>query len=475
MTRITNKNSVRHKIQTPDIETARARMAFDPGPQKTGVTIEYHMQDLRDDGAPAGNGRVRALQKILRGKHGIATHDHIAGHILTVESDSFSLRDIKKLVTDIARIQKAVMTEALDAGLKPVPFGNMAGLTVERALENVLDATNEAPDRALPARMMMQALRAADAQDMVAYPLLNAQAQVKIGARDPDHMYAMIRRHNALLPFYSTLFHNRPPAYDEQGVKDTTHSGLAQRAALGPRGLIPPHFAHSRDGESYIRNELSALFKRVMYCYADENGTIHPAAPDEKITLETLRDRGLATRANAQLGAMMTYNAAAMGTIPGTPYMQAELRDIDTAGHAAVSIAVVSALMNLDRECGAAVDSLLAGYGLPDAPLAISNTLHLDLKRAQRDAGKHMEVSYAAWKAAGFARDFAYVIEKHADRHGVAADLAPLLHACRTGMTEAKALDGLLHSAEDVARYQREYDPALLADPRRSLALTLKR
>jgi hypothetical protein len=284
----------------------------------------------------------------------------------------------------------------------------------------------------------------------------------------------MIRRHNLLLPFLFTLLHNRPPAFDRDGVKTGVHTGIAARRGLGARGLISPAFARSRDAADYLRNALADAYRRPMICHIDCRGQFTAAARGETVTMETLRADGRATRANALLALSMDWNSAKIKTIPGTPYMRAEMRDMDTAGHHAASLAIINGLMNMDDECGRAVDSLLAGYGYAGAGPAFSTTLDRDLTRAERQAGSFMDMPYGGGRMGRFAQDFIATLAPYAARHGVAEDMGPLAHACETGMTEAKALDAILNTPQDVADFQRMYDTALLADPRTSLALRLR-
>jgi hypothetical protein len=308
----------------------------------------------------------------------------------------------------------------------------------------------------------------------VDYPLLNVSTQVSIGAKDPDHLFAMVRRHNILLPFLMTLFHNRPPRFDEDGKIIAENEAIAQRAALGQRGLVLSHFAHSRDGESFLRGHLSTVFNRAMYAYVDARGDFRAAAPGEDVSLLILKEKGLATRANVALSQSMDWASAKIKTVPGTTQMRAELRDIDTSGHAAVSMAVISMMMNLDPDCGRDMDSLLAGYGYPAAPLAIANRMHLDLKAARMRGTDYLDLQFGAWNMRGFGRDFGYLIEKYAEKHGVRDVMEPVLYACASGMSEAKALAQILPHPAAVARYQRDYNPELMANPRKSLALSLK-
>ncbi|MBU0800484.1 MAG: hypothetical protein KKA05_05710 [Alphaproteobacteria bacterium] len=459
--------------QTPDPAAMRAQMSFDSGPRKIGVEIEYHMQDLQEGGGPARDARVLALKAALREKHHIEVDDEIAAHMIEVKTKAYELPDVKTLLSEIARLQGAVMEEALRLGLKPVPFGNMAGLTKERALENLISATNEDPTRGARTRVMMQALRDSGQDHLINYPLLNVSAQVSVSAKDPDHLFAMVRRHNVLLPFLFTLFHNRPPAFYAQGNKIKEHSGIADRALMGNRGLIPASLALSENGESYIKNHLSRVFNRPMFAYVDCRGEFTAAAKGEIITMESLREKGLATRTNALLSQSMDWHSVKMKTIPGTTHMRAEMRDMDMAGHAAASLTIINALMNMDDECGLAVDRLLAGYSYPQAMRAIANTLHLDMKRVQAQGTAFMKQPYGGGHMDRFAQDFMTTILPYAQKHDLLADIEPLRHACDTGMTEAKALDQLLKTPDDVARYQREYDPELVSNPRRSLALAL--
>lgn len=469
MTTINNKA----KEQCSDPALMRADMAFDPAP-KGGVEIEYHIQDLRADGAPAKDERVSLLKENLRLRHNIAVDDEIAAHMIEVKTGAYELSALPLLMAEIERIQAAVMREALALDLKPVPFGNMAGLTAEKAFANLITPTREEPQRGARARMIMAAMHADNKQHLMAYPLLNVSAQISIGAKDPDHLFAMVRRHNILLPFLMTLFHNRPPRFDGRGRIIPEHSGIAQRAGLGRRGLVPPHFAHSHDGESYLHNHLRAVFNRAMYGYVDAAGDFRQAAQGEKITLASLRRQGLATKANAALSLSMDWHAAKMKTIPDTAFMRAELRDIDTSGHAAASMAAIAFMMNLDEECGQAMDGLLAGYGYPAAPLAIANNMHLDLQAARRQATSYLDLPFGAGTMRHFGRDFAAILRSYAQKYRIADQLEPLFYACESGMSEAKALAQILPDAAAVARYQRDYDPELLANPRTSLALALQ-
>lgn len=456
----------RQSERLPHPAAVRQAMNFAATPPMMGVEIEYHMMDLRGRGLVAAtDARVYELKQALRTQHNIAVDDEIGGHMLEVKTAAYALRDMRGLLAEIDKLQRIVMDEALARDLKPVPFAAMPGLTAPRALRNLIRPTAEEPQRGARARTMMAALRAAGEEAQIAYPLLNASAQVSIGARDADHLYAMMRRHYLLTPFLFTLFHNRAPQADGE------HGGIAARRALGDRGMIPRAFAQTDNAEAFIMQHLRDVFARPMLCTIDLHGAFTRAAG--RPTLHALAAAGMATRGNVMLAQSMDWHCAKMKPIPGGGGMRAELRDMDISGFAARDMAVMTGLMSLDPACGAAVDSLLAGYGYPAAPRAVACRLHADTTRAMREAGRGLLLPYGDGRMDWFARDLLAVLRPYALRHGVADGLATLEHAVASGRTVAQLLAARLPDPAAARAFARGYDPALMTDPRRHPALSL--
>jgi hypothetical protein len=458
-----------------DPAAARALMQFSPEPPRMGVEMEFHIIDLRRPGNAhvATDERVRALKSALREKHGLMVDEEIAAHMVEIKTPAYTLGEIGGLLADIARAQAALAAEANLLALKAVPTGNLPGLDLAQARANMIGPLEDDPQRGARARMMMTGIRNAQLEGMTAYPLENVSAQVSIGAKDPDHLFAMVRRHNMLLPFLFTLFHNRTPSFDAQGRKTGIHGGIAARQTIGHRGLIGSAFMRAGNGEQFLKNYLEDVYRRPMIAYIDARGDFTAAARGQVVTLETLREQGLATQANAQLSQSMDWTSAKVKTIPGTPYMRAEMRDMDSGGHHAASLAIINGLMNMDPDCGRSVDSLLAGYGYSGAGLCYTNKIMEDMDRSLRQADKGMNRRYGDGFMDRFAQDFYFTLAPYIRKYGLEADAAPLRHACETGMSEALALDRIIRTPQDADRFVRTYKQDLLANPRTSLALTL--
>lgn len=440
----------------PDPAAARARMEFTKQPPRAGVEIEYHMQDLRRGGVPAADARVLELKSALRGR-GIMVDDEIAAHMIEVKTEAYEIEDGHKLIRDIGIIKRAVAEEAEKLGLRPVPTANMAGLTKGRALRNLISPTPQQPERGVRARTLMAAIRHQGLDHLIPYPLLNVSAQVSVTAKNPAHLYAMAERHYKLLPFLMAALHNRAPEFDEKGVKKDSHSGIAQRRALARQGLIPAAFIRSVHAEDYIAKTLETAYDRHMPCYIDINGDFNAAAKGETVTMRTLRDKGLATRSNAQLAQSMEWTSVRMKTVPGTRMMRAEMRDIDAGENNAEVIAAINMLMNMDDECGRAVDSLLAGYGYAGAPVCYADMLARDIKRVEQNGRAGIDMRYGHGFMQNFAREFVATLDRHARKYGLQDALAPLAAIAETGITAARRMDETLPTPGAVRRNQREY------------------
>lgn len=438
----------------PDPAAARAQMAFSADAPRIGVEIEYHMLDTRRHGAPARDERVRELKEALR-RQDILTDDEIAGHMVEVKTEAYTLADIHELLHAVARMERAVAATAESLGLRPVATADMAGLTKGRALKNLIGPTSENPGRGVRARVMMAAIRAQGAEDMIAYPLLNVSAQVSVTATGPQHLYDMARRHYVLLPVLMAMTHNRVPAFHADGTMDPRHGGIVARRELGRRGLVPSAFISSRNAEDYIQRTLDAAYSRPMFCYIDAKGAFNAVAAGQTVTMAALRAEGLATRANAQLTQSMDWTSVKIKTVPGARTIRAEMRDIDTGpGHAA-ALAAVNALMNMDAECGRAVDSLLAGYGYAGAPLSYADMMIRDLKRVEEAGSAALDGRYGHGFMRNFARELMATLAHHARRHGLEEALAPLRAVADGAPTPAQRLAADLGDMGAVRRRQR--------------------
>lgn len=434
--------------QAADPTAIRAAMQFNPDDPRMGVEIEFHVTDNLNPRplAPASDRRVRALKQALRENHGLLVDEEIASHMIEVKTGAHNLAGIHHLLAEIARAQAAVAVEAKKLDLTPLPTGNLPGLTARHALRKMITALPQDPARGARARTMMDGIRQQGMKGLAAYPLENVSAQVSIGARDPEHLFAMIRRHNFLLPFLMTIFHSRTPAFDAAGNKLAVHSGVAARQNIGPRGLIAPAFMRATDGEHFLRNYLEDVQRRTMIAYIDASGDFRAAARGERITLDSLREQGLATLANAQLSQSMDWHSAKVKTIPVSQYMRAELRDIDTGIHHAASMAIVSGLMNLDPECGRRIDSLLAGYGYAAAGMAHLNKMQEDMRNVGKQVHDGINRRFGDGFMHYFARDFYNTLEPYIEKYGLTADAAPLRHVCMTGRSEAMVLNDIIRT-----------------------------
>jgi hypothetical protein len=273
------------------------------------------------------------------------------------------------------------------------------------------------------------------------------------------------------------VMHNRAPSFNNQGEKNNVHGGIAARRALGRRGLIPSAFICSRHAEDYIQRTLNTAYERPMVAYIDAKGQFNAAAAGEDLSMNTLRARGLATRANALLSQSMDWSSVKIKNVPGSDIVRAEMRDMDMSATNATVLAALEAVMNMDIEGGRAVDRLLAAYGYAGAPVCYADMLTRDLKRVEDNGrmglGTGADLRYGHGFMSYFARDLMLTIAPHAQRLGLAEYLEPLRLACETGMTEARVLDSQLHSDRDVRRHQREHDARALADTGRSRAMSM--
>lgn len=423
-----------HQDPLPTPADARARMQFSGAPPRIGVEIEYHIQD-NIDGGPAHDGRVRLLKDAMR-QRGFSVDDEIGAHMIEVKTQAYELADARQLMNDIDAIQAAITEEAAALGLSPLATANMPGLTVERAMENLIQPTNAEPERGLRARMMMAAIREQGMGELIPFPLLSTSAQASVTARNPEHLYDMAQRHYKLLPFLMAALHNRAP----EGDDDTRHGGIAVRRMMGRRGLMPMAFTRSLSAEDYVAKTLETAYERPMMCYIDAQGQFNAAAADEKTTMQTLQAKGLATAANAALSQSMDWHAVKIKTVPGTPVIRAEMRDIDTGADNAKVLAAINALMNMDPECGRDIDSTLAGYGYAGAPVCYADMLARDMKRVEENGDAGINIRYGHGFMNYFAREFVGILMRYAPRYGLEEALAPLAAIAETGVTAAQKL-----------------------------------
>ena len=109
----------------------------------------------------------------------------------------------------------------------------------------------------------------------------------------------------------------------------------------------------------------------------------------------------------------------------------------------------------MDEECGCDIDNLLAAYGYSAIPAHSQAMLERDLSTVQHNARAYMDVPYGTGRMDEFAKDFYRTIEPHAHKHGVSRHLAALDLICNFAVPDAKMIDRICKTQQDVVNLQK--------------------
>lgn len=434
---------------------------------KTGMEMEFHIQDLRkpaDQPSLASDDRVLELKDNLRGK-GFDVDDEIAAHMIELKTDSYGIKELPDLVARVKAMRKTLVEEAAALDLKPSPFATLADLDTKTALGNLITPTAADPDRGIRPRTMMNTLQSLDMSRLIHYPLLNTSIQTSTGMKDADHMFESARRHYYLLPFYFTALNTRPPEFNKlSGEKKDIHSGIELRRIMGERGLVPASFYKATDGNSFMGQYYREVYDRPMLCHIDIQDEFHMATAYNAESIRTLKGKGLNTYSNFSLSESFDWFSGKRKAIPGTDFTRFEYRDIDSGLANDVTFTVLSALMTQDPDCGRDVDVLLESYGYGSIPARCAVDLENDLDMVHRNARAYLDIPYGTGRMDQFAKDFYATIESYARKYGVHHHLMAFSMICETGFTEAKMIDHLCDTKADVVKLQRTMSEDQLAN-----------
>ena len=443
-----------------DFSDLRRRIEFfnDKAHLKTGVEMEFHIQDLKrpnDTPSFATDERVLPLKEALRSKN-IDVDDEIAAHMIEIKTEAYGLSALPDLIDRVKEVRKTLVEEAAKLDLRPSPFAVLADLDVKNALKNLIKPTAAQPERGSRPRAMMHTLQNLELAHLMPYPLLNSSVQASTGMNDPDHMFKTARRHYYLLPFYFVALNSRPPQFNKMtGEKSDTHSGIEMRRLLKDRGLIPDAFYKATDGESFLAHYFSDVFDRPMLCHADLQDQFHMATSYPGESIKSLRGQDMNTYSNFNLSESFDWFSGKRKIIPDTNLTRFESRDIDSGLHNDVSFTIISSLMTMDEECGCDIDNLLAAYGYSAIPAHSQAMLERDLSTVQHNARAYMDVPYGTGRMDEFAKDFYRTIEPHAHKHGVSRHLAALDLICNFAVPDAKMIDRICKTQQDVVNLQK--------------------
>lgn len=442
-----------------------------------GIEIEFHFQDMRkastDEPSLASDDRVLELKRTLKNRK-ISMVDEMGGQMGEICTDAYPATELRHLMQEIRRTRSRIIEQALAMDLKPSPYAVLADYNRAAFNANMIRPVAGQPDRGARQRCMIGAWAAHLSPQACDWPVQNTAIHVNHGAKDLEHHYSCYRRNVFLMPVLLMLMENRPPFI--AGEKQNAHLGLLARQALGERGLVPDIFFESRGAEDFISRFYTRILNRPMYAWLEgETYRSADAGRQTPPSFEDLKARGLNTTSNALQALSMDWPfqklakiRSSSGEILGE---RLETRDIDPGNHQPFTAALAVLLPAMSAECGAEIDALLASYGFDvENPGQSRDAFKEAVAAATHRGDRFLDIPYGVSSMAAFAKDYGHILQRHARIAGVEDYLAPLVHICETGRTDAKVLAERLKTYEDVLNFQKHYDPGIFRDPKLCLA-----
>ncbi len=428
----------------------------------TGVEVEICFFDPEKPGlpimTPAQNKTV--MDKALEAYGPGSFNNEPASDLCEANSFPAKFEDLTTVFDDIQNKLQFLTRKAAALGLKRSSFQDLPHVTSKDLLGSIVDVERYQaffnPPRG-------------DMKDIAAYFVSAKSTQVSISYKNYDHMLANVRRLYLLAPFLFLLTDNTSGFNEAKPFAN--HHGMSHRASLGNKGRFPPYIFSAANGEEYIHEHINHVMTNPMYVYYDEAGELQRLPSGTWWTFDKdLRERGLNTTANYYLAQSILWPDVKIASIRdldgNVTHHRYEARMFGVGLHQAQTALLIVAGLAFDDDFAAKTDALLRSYGLctKNAQTCI-NKLHQAYDNAQNHNGKFFDISYGDGLMADFAKEFGKILDESYTCKVYNAPLAPALHICETGWTDAKVNRALYHTLEDAKSYLQSYDPAIFTNP----------
>ncbi|MGH1398596.1 MAG: hypothetical protein ACRBCT_05215 [Alphaproteobacteria bacterium] len=376
--------------------------------------------------------------------------------MLEIGSIAAKPNELDTIITDTNRKIACLTQKAADIGLKRSFFQDLPDQTAQDLLKNVVDIPRYQAFFAPPRKDMM---------DVAAYFSVCKSNQISVSHRDPDHLLSNIRRLYYLAPFLFMIMDNGSGFNEAEAFSG--HAGMHHRAALGTRGGCPDYVFTAQSGEEYIRAHINAVMNNPLFVYYDENGDLIRLPAGEWQSFNNLREKGLNTATNYYFAQTILWPdvkiAALKDEAENVTGHRFEARMIGVGMHQHISALLIIAGLAFNEEFAHATDTLLKSYGFdPQTPENTKANLTKAYKAAREHSGQFLNIPYGTGNMQNFAKSFANILEAAYNDSPHETALSPILHICRTGLTDAKINRIMFPTLTDAKNFQRTFDPEIL-------------
>lgn len=366
------------------------------------------------------------------------------------------------VIDDAMRKTIVTMDEARKLGVKRSFFEHAPQTSTDDLLNNIIDVerfhTFFVPPRP-------------DMIDIARYFVGSKSVQCSVSYETLDHLLINMRRLAFLSPFLFMLTDNSCRFTEGRRSPINTHPGMTYRASLGELGGIPPYIFTAQSGEEMIEHHITNVFDGPLFTYFDETDKQIRLPNEQWTSFRKLAERGLNTERNYYLAqsilwrdiAIRPLKDAAGETVIGHRF---EARMFGTGMHQPQTAALITGGLAFLDSYGEAVDALLKTHGFDvDNPAASQTLLQDAYHHAQHHKGRFFDIPYGTGSMTDFARQFADITEEFYNGMEWDHHLTPLLHICRSGMTDARINWECFSTLDEVITFQKKYDESWLESP----------
>ncbi len=428
---------------------------------KSGLEIERSFYDPK---SPSLDAMSLAQNRVL--KHSAMeampdvdwVHNEPTSELLEVATSAVSFKDIKAVIAEANEKVSILSERAEGIGLKRSYFQELPEKTADELLSRIVEV-----DR----YQIMYAPYRDDMRDCVRYFAVCKSNQVSVSPYSADHMHDNVRRLYALAPFLFLLTDNSTGFCEGQPF--TGHIGMALRhkGLQQGRGGVPSYVFESRHGDEFVEAHINHVMNNPLFMYYTPDGSLQRVpSGDWSVTFNSLRERGLNTTSNYNLGQSVLWPDVKIASLKDkngkTFSHRYEARMFGVGIHQHQSAYILTSALAFDENFAHSVDELLERYGFDRQNGTQAYNLLLESYKAAREHnGQFMDIPYGTGRMLDFAREFSDLVEEMADDHNLSEEVHPILTICRSGCTDGKINRFMFPTLEDVLKFQAEYDPEM--------------
>lgn len=299
-----------------------------------------------------------------------------------------------------------------------------------------------------------------DMTGIARYFVGSKSTQVSVSYETEDHLMRNMRRLAFLAPFLFLLCENTCRFYEGREEPADVHPGMDYRAALGKLGGIPDYVFTARTGAEMVDAHIKSVFDAPLFTFFDESGKQRRLPDREWTSFRALAERGLNTERNYFLAQSTLWRDIAIRPLRdaagNTTGHRLEARMFGVGMHQHATAAMITGGLAFDEKVAAETDRLLERFGFHiEEPGRSRAALDEAYRAARNRGGRFFGIACGTGIMADFARDFAAIMEA---AFGDDTHVAPLLHICRTGMTDSRVNRERFGSLREIAAFQKSYD-----------------